>query len=86
VSSLLFLGFSTIAFIITYGLMFTLVPIILGTFFSAADNTNIADPTWAQTYEDTEDVIQWLVPLVPTLGIIILIIKVFMVASSRGRD
>lgn len=59
---------------------------ILGSFFSAADNMTIEDPEWAQTYEDTEDVVQWLVPLIPTIGIFILVIKVFMVASVRGRD
>lgn len=85
-SSLLFLGFSVIMFIISYGIMFTLMPMILGSFFSAADGLNIADPEWQQTYEDTEDVIQWLTPLIPTIGIFILVIKVLMVASVRGRD
>jgi len=73
-------------FVISYGIMFTLLPMILGSFFSAADGLTISDPTWAQTYEDTEDVIQFLVPLIPTIGIFILVIKVFMVASVRGRN
>lgn len=85
-SSLLFLGFSVIAFIISYGIMFTLMPMILGAFFTVADNVNIADASWQQTYEDTEDVVQWLTPLIPTIGIFILVIKVLMVASVRGRD
>ena len=85
-SSLLFLGFSTITFIIIFGIMFTLLPMILGAFYSAANTISIADPAWAQVYEDTEDVTQWLVPLVPTIGIFILVLKVFMVASVRGRD
>lgn len=62
------------------------MPMILGSFFSAADSMNIADAGWAQTYEDTEDVIQWLTPLIPTIGIFILVIKVLMVASVRGRE
>ena len=58
----------------------------MGTFYSAADNVPIADADWAQTYEDTEEVTRWLTPLIPTVGIFILVIKVFMVASVRGRD
>ena len=85
-SSLLFLGFSTIMFIISYGIMFTLMPMIMGAFFSAADNMPIESAEWQQTYEDTEDVIMWLSPLIPTVGIFILVIKVMMVASVRGRD
>ena len=85
-SSLIFLGFSVIMFIISYGIAFTITPMILGQFYSAADSMNIADPEWAQTYEDTEDVTQFLVPLIPTIGIFILVIKVLMVASVRGRD
>lgn len=59
---------------------------ILGSFFSVADNIEITDAGWAATYEETEGIVQWLVPLIPTMGIFILIIKVFMVASVRGRD
>jgi hypothetical protein len=86
VSSLIFLAFSVISFIVIYGIMFTLMPMILGAFYTAADNVPIADPEWAQIYEDTEDVTQYLVPLTPTIGIFILILKVAMVASVRGRD
>ena len=85
-SSLLFLGFSVIAFIISYGIMFTLMPMILGGFFSVADNVLIADSEWEAIYEQNEDVVQWLTPLIPTIGILILVIKVLMVASVRGRD
>lgn len=85
-SSLLFLGFSVIAFIITFGIMFLLTPMILGAFFTAADNVGISDPSWQQAYNDTESVILWLTPLIPTIGIFILVIKVLMVASVRGRD
>lgn len=83
-SSLVFLGFSTIAFIVTYGVMFTLVPIVLGAFFSV--DTGELDPDWQNTKDETVNVLQFLIPLVPTLGIFILIIKVIMVASVRGRD
>lgn len=83
-SSLVYLGFSVIVFIITYGLMFMLVPIILGVFFSV--DLEPSDPEWATTKDETEEVIRWLIPLMPTIGIFILVIKVLMVASTRGRD
>lgn len=83
-SSLVFLGFSVIIFVISYGIMFLLVPMILGPFFSATPA--ITDPTWQTTNTNTQNVIKWLVPLVPTIGIFIFVIKVLMVASVRGRD
>ena len=86
IESLIFLGFSVISFIISYGIMFTLLPMVLGAFFSVADQSPIQDAEWAAIYESSEDIVQWLVPLIPTIGIFILIIKVFMVASVRGRD
>ena len=85
-SSLVFLGFSIIMFIISYGIMFTLTPMVLGMFYSAANNVPIADESWQQTYDDTEAVTKYLTPLIPTIGIFVLIIKVMMVASVRGRD
>jgi hypothetical protein len=85
-SSLIFLGFSIIAFIVSYGIMFTVAPMILGAFFEAADNMPIADPEWAVIYETNEDTVQFLVPLIPAVGIFVLVIKVLMVASVRGRD
>ena len=86
-SSLIFLGFSVIIFIISYGLLFTLTPMILGVVYSLADTiVPTLDADWQATYEETEDVTQWLVPLVPTIGIFILVIKVLMTASTRGRD
>jgi len=76
-------------FFISYGIMFTLMPMIFGAFFTLADDfvasPNI-DTDWVQIYEDEEDIVQWLVPLVPTIGIMIAVIKILMVASVRGRD
>lgn len=88
-SSLVFLGFSVIMFFISYGIMFTIAPMIFGAFFTLAD-TFVAAPTfdadWAAIYEEQEDIVQWLVPLIPTIGIMIAVIKILMVASVRGRD
>lgn len=85
-SSLIFLGFSVIMFIVSYGIMFVVTPMILGAFFSTAANMPIEDPNWQATYNETEEIVRYLVPLIPTIGIFILVIKVLMVASVRGRD
>ena len=83
-SSLIFLGFSIIMFIVSYGVMWMIVPMVLGMFFSL--DVPVMDPEWAATQQETEDVVRWLVPLVPTLGIFVFIIKVMMAAAARGRD
>lgn len=82
-SSFVFLGLSVVTFIITYGIMFLLAPMVIGAFFSIDVDMS---PEWEQTRTETETVIQWLIPLIPTIGIMILILKVLMVASVRGRD
>jgi len=65
--------------------MWMLAPTVLGALFSMlpVDGLN-AD--WIAVHNETETVIQWLIPLIPTIGIFILVIKVMMVASVRGRD
>lgn len=88
-SSLIFLGFSVILFIISYGIMFTIAPMILGAVYSVVE-TNMTDGNmtqdWIDVYNNTKETTQYLVPLIPTIGIFILVIKVLMVASARGRD
>jgi len=86
-SSLVYLGLSLILFVIVYGLAFTLMPMIFGSFFTLMDqNTFIINAEWQAIYEKNEDTVQLLVPLMPSMGIVIIIIKVLMVASARGRD
>ena len=87
-SSLVFLGFSIVIFFITAGVMFTLVPIILGTVWTATneDNMPIADPDWQATYNETTGQLQYIIPLIPTIFIAVSVIKILMVASVRGRD
>lgn len=85
-SSLVYLGFSIIVFIVSYGLLFYLAPVILGTFADAINQIPIIDAGWAATNTQTQSVLQWLVPLIPSLGIFVLVLKVLMTASVRGRD
>lgn len=85
-SSLVFLGFSVIMFLISYGIMFTVTPMILGQFYSVLGNMTIESAEWQQTYDETEAITRYIVPLIPTVGLFIFIIKVLMVAAVRGRD
>ena len=82
-SSLIFLGFSVILFIISYGVMFTIAPMILGSVFTVME-TNLTNGSmtqeWIDMYNQTKETTQYLVPLIPTIGIFILVIKVLMVA------
>tara|TARA_Y100001936_G_C16090701_1_gene685962 strand:- start:118 stop:342 length:225 start_codon:yes stop_codon:yes gene_type:complete len=73
-------------FIVAYGVMFTVAPMVLGAVWTVMDGMDIMNESWQQTYDDTKATTQYLVPLIPTVGIFILVIKVFMVASARGRD
>ena len=88
-SSLIFLGFSVILFVISYGVMFTIAPMILGSVFTVMEanltNGNMTQE-WIDMYNQTKETTQYLVPLIPAIGIFILVIKVLMVASARGRD
>ena len=88
-SSLIFLGFSVILFIISYGFMFTIAPMILGSVFTVME-ANLTNGSmtqeWIDMYNQTKETTQYLVPLIPSIGIFILVIKVLMVASARGRD
>ena len=78
-SSLVFLGFSTIMFLITYGIAFYLLSIILGAFFSQLNQTDISDPGWASMSVEIQTTIQYILPLAATIGIFIFVLKVLMV-------
>ena len=86
-SSLIFLGFSIIMFFTTFGIMFLLMPMIMGAFFTLADDfVPSIDSDWQAVYAKNEETARYLTPLVPTIAIFVAGIKIFMVASARGRD
>ncbi len=74
------------------------MPMIFGAFFTVADESGLLDPQicianplsvaceWNTIYEKNEDTVQYLVPLMPTMGIVIIVIKVLMTSAARGRD
>ena len=85
-SSLLYLGFSIIAFVISFGFMFLIAPIIIGAVFTMMDDMTLLNPAWQAAYEQNENSARLLVNLIPTFGVFMIVIKVLMVASVRGRD
>ena len=88
-SSLVFLGLSVVVFFIGVGIYFLIMPQILGAFFTSADNfleSFSINQNWRNTYEDTEETVRWLVPLVPTILISVAFLKILMIAAVRGRE
>ena len=83
-SSLIYLAFSIITFIVTFGIMFYLLPMILGVFFSL--DLPISDPEWLETNETMQTQLQWLIPLTMSLGMFVFVLRVMMSATARGRD
>lgn len=85
----MFLGLSLLAFIISFGLVWILVPMVLGTFFTVLSSSTLLtslSASWQATYNNTQTQVQWLIPLSVQLGIFILVLKVLLVASNRGAD
>ena len=85
-SNLVFLGFSIILFFVSYGIMFLVAPVIFGALYNVLDNMALDDPEWSAIYEQNKDLTKFIVPLIPTVGIVIFLIKVLLVASVKGRD
>lgn len=85
-ASIVFLGLSIIIFALTYGLVFTLVPILFGAVFSLADGWEWNGSDWEGIYDQNEATVQMLVPLIPSFGILLIVIKVLMAATTQGRD
>ncbi len=85
-SSLLFLGLNVIVFFLVYGIAWTIVPMVLGAFFSINLAQFITDSGWLATYNESETVVQWIIPIIPTIGIFLAVLKIMMVATAKGRD
>lgn len=62
---------------------------ILGAFFTVVGDTFDAmgiNSEWTETYGEIDSLSQYLLPLIMSLGIVVAIIKVIMVAGGRGAD
>ena len=84
--SMVYLGMSVVLFFAVFGVTFYVASTILGAFGSAIAGVPITDPAWATMNTTTQKEIQFLVPLMPALGIFIVILKVFTAATVRGAD
>lgn len=84
-SSLVFLAISMITFIILFGMMYTLAPMILGAFFSALPSLNL-NSDWNAINIQEQNIIKFLIQLVPSMGVAIIVFKTLMIATVRGRD
>ena len=85
-SSLVFLGISTIIFILSYGILWLLVPITLGVFFSIVNDLPIKDENWKAVYDENEELVRFLIPLSASIGVFILVLRVLLVSAASGRD
>lgn len=85
-SSLIFLGFSTVAFIISFGVVFYIAPVVLGGVDQAIEDMPTLCCGWEAVKDDIRAQEQWLLPLIMLVGMFIFVLKVLMVASVRGRD
>jgi len=87
-SAIVYLGISMIMFVLVFGFLFQLTPVILGAVFttmrSTAESMNL-DTGWLDTYNEVDALSQYLVTLIMSLGIVVFIIKVIMVAVAHGR-
>ena len=84
--SIVYLVISVLVAGFTYGVLYLLMPMILGTFYSVFDSMSITNQAWIDTYNTNEESTRFLVSLMPTLGIFMLVLKVLMAASARGSD
>lgn len=86
-SSLVYLGFSMVVFFISFGIVWMLVPTILGAFFSIINDLDIVtDQDWIDLHDNTETQIRTLIPISIAAGITLAFLKVLMVATNKGRD
>lgn len=88
-SALLFIGIGIITYIIVLGILMQFVPVILGTVFGVIENTMDSfnmDATWLAVYNDVNGLAAYLVPMMFSLILVLLVIKVLMIAGVRGGD
>lgn len=81
-SSMVFLGFSIIAFLISFSIAFYLIPMVMGSFFSIEMPTLTAE--WQAKRDQIEDITQWVPPIAMMVGLFVFIVKALMAATTRG--
>ena len=88
-SALLFVGIGIVTYVVVLGMLMQFTPAILGTVFTVIGglmaNSDI-DSNWLTLYNDLDALTQLLVPMMFSLLLVLLVIKVLMVAGVRGND
>ena len=85
--STIYLGFTALIFLISYGLIFLLMPLVFNTVFTVIDQQyDQLDPTWANMYNTHKQTVAYMAPLAMSAGLAIFALKIFMAATVRGGD
>lgn len=88
-SALLFVGIGIVTYVIVLGIMMQFAPVIIGAVFTTIEDTmsvmNI-NAEWTALYDDVDSTSQYLIPMMFSLLLVLLVIKVLMVAGVRGGD
>jgi|APSaa5957512535_1039671.scaffolds.fasta_scaffold01088_15 hypothetical protein len=88
-SAVLFVGIGIVTYIIVLGFMMNFAPVILGTVFATLDQV-AADQGlsggWLTLYNDVQSTSIYLIPMMFSLLLVLLVIKVLMIAGNRGGD
>ena len=88
-SSLIFLGIGIVLFLITFGIMVNVASAVLGSVFNALDvmvKFAGVQGSWLETYQSINETSQLLILMIMSLGIVLIVVKVIMVASARGAN
>ena len=88
-SSLIFLGIGVVLFIIVFGLIVNIAAAVLAAVFDALNALmKVLDvrEDWKMTYESINSTSQYLILMIMSLGIVLIVVKVIMVAAARGRE
>ena len=64
--------------------MYTLLPMILGAFFSVVPPSMNSD--WQAINITEQNTIKFLIQLMPSMGIAIIVFKTLLIATVRGGD
>jgi hypothetical protein len=73
-----------IVFVIVFGMMYTLLPMILGAFFSVVPPVMNSD--WQAINVIEQNTIKFLIQLMPSMGIAVIVFKTLLVSTTRGGD
>lgn len=67
--------------------MYTLLPMILGAFFTAFNSIAPSmSSDWQGINTNLQNTIKFLIELMPSMGIAIIVFKTLMIATVRGSD